>query len=34
MFVQAIRRKANTIKLYGKMFTSETDTQHVKLEFF
>jgi len=27
------RRKANTIKLHGKMFTSEIGMQHVKLDF-
>jgi len=31
---QYYRRKANTIRLYGKMFTSEIDMQHVKLEFY
>jgi len=36
-FIQAMHipwKKANTIKLYGKMFTSEIDIQHVKLEFY
>jgi len=31
---QYYRRKAKTIKLYRKMFTSEIDTQHVKLEIY
>jgi len=30
---QCYHRKANTSKLYGEMFTSEIDIQHVKLEF-
>jgi len=31
---QYYRRKANTIKLYGNIFTSEIDILHVKLEFY
>jgi len=31
---QCYRKRANTIKLYGKMFTSEIDIQHVNLEFY
>jgi len=31
---QYYRRKAKTIKLYGKMFTSEIDKKHVKLEIY
>jgi len=35
VFIQVIlRRKANAIKLYEKKCTSETDVQHVKLEFY
>ena len=34
LVVQYYRRKANTIKLYGNMLTSEIDTQHVKLKFY
>jgi len=31
---QYYRRKANTTKSYGKIFTSEIDIQHVKLELY
>jgi len=31
---QYYRRKANTIKLCEKMFTSKIDIGHVKLEFY
>jgi len=35
VFIQAILPyKSKPIKLYGKMFTSEIDTQHVKLEIY
>jgi len=33
-YMQCYRRKANTIKLDGKMFTSEIDIYHLKLEFY
>ena len=32
-YIQYYRRKANTIILYRKMFTSEIDTQHVNWNF-
>jgi len=34
VFIQAVLpKKANTIKFYGKMFTSEMGIEHAKLEF-
>jgi len=35
VFLQAIlRSKANTTELYGNMFTSEIDIQHVKVDVY